>query len=43
MCGKDLAKKMAKGGAVDDDMSELTSAVQQMNEMMQEGGKVETS
>jgi ppGpp synthetase/RelA/SpoT-type nucleotidyltranferase len=42
MCGKDLAKKMAKGGAVDDDMSELTSAVQQMNEMMQEGGEVET-
>ena len=41
MCGKDLAKKMAKGGAVDDDMSELTSAVQQMNEMMQEGGEVE--
>ena len=32
---KDLAKKMAKGGAVDDDMSELISAVQQMNEMME--------
>jgi len=29
----------AKGGAVEDDFSELTSAVQQMNEMMEEGGE----
>ena len=37
MCGKDLAYAM--GGAVDDDFSELTSAVQQMNEIMEEGGE----
>lgn len=44
MCGKDLAYEMggsyAQGGAVDDDFSELTSAVQQMNEIMEEGGEI---
>jgi ppGpp synthetase/RelA/SpoT-type nucleotidyltranferase len=38
-CGTDNTDSYAKGGAVDDDFSELTSAVQQMNEIMEEGGE----
>ena len=38
-CGTDNTGSYAQGGAVDDDFSELTSAVQQMNEIMEEGGE----
>lgn len=40
-CGTDNSKSYAKGGAVDDDFSELTSAVQQLNDFYEQGGKVD--
>ena len=40
-CGTDNTNNYAKGGAVDDDFSELTSAVQQLNEIYEEGGKID--
>jgi len=38
MCGKDLAKSMAKGGATDDDFSDIISAVQTVD-VMEDGGE----
>ena len=38
MCGKDLLSKMAKGGTVDDDTSDLISSVEALNSQFESGG-----